>query len=78
MLKIDGLEGSVNDKYTWDIVKDQVEYQDSIFLGFDIEFSSIAFSAEIGYPLQPTYQEYPVIFFGLGVGGDLAGLGGLF
>ncbi|MCP4228611.1 MAG: hypothetical protein GY771_00485 [bacterium] len=78
MLKIDGFDGSENGKYTWDLVKDQVEYQDSIFLGFDIEFSSIAFTAEIGYPLQPAYQEHPVIFFGIGIGGDIPGLGSIF
>lgn len=72
--KILRMDGN-NPKYTWDMLKDEIEYQDSIFLGFDIEFGEAAFTAELGYPLQPAYQEYPVMFFGVGIAGDIPSLG---
>ena len=71
IMKID----STNPGDDWAAIEDEVEYQDSIFLGFDIEFGKAAFTAEIGYPLQPAYQEYPVIFFGVGIAGNIPGLG---
>lgn len=78
IMKIDnGLSDNGNAKYTWDLIKDEVLYQDNIFLGFDIEFGEVAFTAEIGYPLQPAYQEYPVMFFGVGIAGNIPGLGSI-
>jgi len=73
ILKIDG----GNAKYTWELIEDEVLYQDSIFLGYDIEFGDVAFTAELGYPLQPSVQEYPVMFFGIGIAGNIPGLGSI-
>lgn len=55
----------------WRDFEDEDIFQDSILLGFDLNYQSIGFTAEIGYPL---YNKYPVILFGLGFYGDLGGL----
>lgn len=59
----------------WRDFEDENVFQDNILLGFDLNYKQIGFTAEIGYPL---YNKYPVILFGIGVYGDLAGIGGLF